>query len=506
MKQSRLPLLVLFLFGCTEEQSSVPSYNTASLERASINVSVGSTGIVEPLAIVEVKSKASGEILELFVETGDFVEEGDLLVHIDPRTVRNRLAQAEAGLKAAVSRRQISQTQMKRAEVLVKNGTFTEIEHEKAILELANAEAQVISAEVEVENARIAVEDTDVRAPITGTVIAKPAEKGQVISSPTQDFAGGTLLMSTADLSAVQIRALIDETDIGKVRSGMKAEITVAAFPNQPFLGDVNKIEPKAVVEQNVTMFAVLMSIQNPEGLLMPGMNAEVEVSIAARENVLSLPIMALRTDRDIPTTASLLGLVESDLRREILADSGRQTTNLTDGTDTETVLLGGRSVELPTGTDTGRIRTIMTKRRAGEALSREEEEFVRGALSSGRSPSRPVKADGMTRGAPGADSGTDYRFGGDFWVVVQEVNGNIRTANVRAGITDLDRVEIVSGLDESDTVLILPSAHLVETQQELQQAISRRIGSVIPGLGNSGSTPGSGSGMTGGGMGGGMR
>ena len=77
--------------------------------------------------------------------------------------MRNRLAQAEAGLKAAVSRRQISQTQMTRAEVLVKNGTFTEIEREQAMLELANAEAQVISAEVEVENARIAVEDTDVR-------------------------------------------------------------------------------------------------------------------------------------------------------------------------------------------------------------------------------------------------------------------------------------------------------------------------------------------------------
>ena len=104
-----------------------------------------------------------------------------------------------------------------------------------------------------------------------------------------------------------------------------------------------------------------------------------------------------------------------------------------------------------------------------------------------------------------GADSGTDYRFGGDFWVVVQEIDGSIRIANVRAGITDLDRVEIVSGLDESDTALILPSAHLVETQQELQQAISRRIGSVIPGLGNSRATPGAGGAM-GSGMGGGMR
>ena len=194
------------------------------------------------------------------------------MVRIDPRTVRNRLAQAEAGLKAARSRRQISETQMTRAESLVKRGTFTEIDREQAALELANAEAQVVSAEVEVENARIAVDDTDIRAPISGTVIAKPVEKGQVISSPTQDFSGGTVLMMMADLSAVQIRALIDETDIGKVQPGMMAEVTVAAFPNQPFPGEVIKIEPQAVVEQNVTMFAVLISIQNEDGLLMPGM------------------------------------------------------------------------------------------------------------------------------------------------------------------------------------------------------------------------------------------
>jgi len=316
-------LAVVILAACAEEQSTAPIYNSAAVERASISVSVGSSGVVEPLATVEVKSKASGEILELFVETGDYVEEGALLVHIDPRTVRNRLAQAEASLKAAQSRRQISVSQMERAERLVKSGTFTEADYEQAALELANAEAQVVSTEVEVENARIAVDDTEIRAPVTGTVIMKPVEKGQVISSPTQDFAGGTLLMSMADLSAVQIRALIDETDIGKVRVGMQAEVTVAAYPNQPFVGEVVKIEPQAVVEQNVTMFAVLLSISNSEGMLMPGMNAEVEVSVAARQNVLAVPLMALRTDRDVGATAGILGMSEADLRRE-LAGGGK--------------------------------------------------------------------------------------------------------------------------------------------------------------------------------------
>ena len=79
-------------------------------------------------------------------------------------------------------------------------------------------------------------------------------------------------------------------------------------------------------------------------------------------------------------------------------------------------------------------------------------------------------------------ESAPDYRFGGDFWVVVQQDDGSTRIANVKAGLTDLDRVEIISGLDENQRVLILPSAHLVETQEQLQRWINRRVGNV-PGI-----------------------
>ena len=487
MTKTRLLLPAILLVACAQEQSSTPIYNTAAVERHSISVSVGSSGTVEPLATVEVKSKASGEILELLVETGDLVEEGALMVRIDPRIVRNRLAQAEAGFKAALSRRQIARTQMTRAESLVERGTYTEIEHEQAALELANAEAQVISVEVDVENARIAVDDTDIRAPVSGTVIEKPVEKGQVISSPTQDVGGGTPLLKMADLSAVQIRALIDETDIGKVRPGMQSEVTVAAYPNQPFPGEIIKIEPQAVVEQNVTMFAVLISIRNPDGLLMPGMNAEVEVSVAKRDNVLSLPIMALRTERDIATTAGILGMSDSELRKE-LATGGNKEIPESPGetTDAQTVAVGGRTIELPADIPADEFREIMNKRRSGDELSAEEQQTVRRVFSSVGLGDGSVGGNGSgggpSAGRRAAQPDTDYRFGGDFWVVVKDKDGSTRVANIKAGITDLDRVEIISGLDESDRVMILTSAHLVETQELLQQRINRRVGTV-PGI-----------------------
>jgi HlyD family secretion protein len=415
MNKYTLIASLVFLVACAEDEVTGPIYDTAGVERRTIEVVVSSAGIVEPLATVEVKSKASGEVLDLLVATGDRVEQGALMVTIDPRTVRNRLDQSDAELKAAQSRREIAKTQIARVESLVKAGTLTQSDLEQAQLDLANSESQVVTSRVSVENARIAVDDTDIRAPIAGTIIFKPVEIGQVISSPTQDFSGGTMLLQMADLSAVQIRSLVDETDIGKIRSGMTASVLVAAYPNQPFPGEVIKIEPQAVIEQNVTMFAVLVSIQNPDGLLLPGMNAEVDISIARSANAVTIPVMALRTDRDIESTASILNRSEDEIRDALANGSGAEKTADPDAPE------GSRS-----------------------------------------------------------QSKKDYRFGGEFWVVLDSDNQEIR--KVTTGVTDLSRVEIISGLDESERVLILPSSHLMETQQDLQNFINRRVGGV-PGI-----------------------
>jgi HlyD family secretion protein len=463
--------LLFAISGCAKEEAGTPLYDSVAVERRTIEVSVESAGTVEPLATVEVKSKASGEVLETLVETGDYVTESTLLVRIDPRTVRNRLAQADAELKAAQSRRSISKAQMKRADSLIKSGTFTETDFEQIALELANAEAQVVSANVAVENARIAVDDTDIRSPVSGTVIEKTVEKGQVISSPTQDFGGGTLLLKMADLSAVQIRALIDETDIGKVKPGLPTKVTVAAYPNQPFEGEVLKIEPQAVVEQNVTMFAVLISISNPDGLLMPGMNADVEVSIARSENVLTVPVMALRTSRDVTTTAQLLGIEEEDLREQLTVKKAPTSGETNAVKSAETINIGEREITLPAGVSADAVRAIMQKRREGTQLTADERKLMSMVFQNNDSQRKPKEES----------SGTRYRFGGKFWVI-SNAGDKPHAVPVVTGITDLDVAEIVSGLDEGEKVLLLPSTHLVETQAELQGWINRRVGGV-PGI-----------------------
>ena len=436
-------------------------------------------GVIEPEVTVEVKSKASGEILAVHAETGDVVEAGFLLVEVDQRTPRNRFAEAEADLVAARARRTIADTQMERSKTLYGTGTLTETDYEQSQLEYANAEAAVIGMEVALENARIAMDDTEVRAPITGTIIQRQVEPGNVISSPTQDVSGGSILLMMADLTTVLVRTLVDETDIGKIKQGMKTRVTVAAYPNQPFDGQVLKIEPQAIVEQNVTMFAVLIRLENRGDLLKPGMNAEVQIEIASRESVAAVPTMALRADSDIPVAALMLGMAEPELR-EMLSASAPE------GQETPTRQPAGRGSQLPDGIDISQMQPIIAKRRNGESLTAQEQALIdqlqaRMQQSGGGMDGGFGGGMGGGRGNAGVTASiTDYQFGGDYWVVTMK-GGEAVPVSVRTGLTDLEYSEIVAGLDADAEVLLLPSSSLFEQQETIQNFISARFGSATP-------------------------
>ena len=486
------------LFAGCEQASEVvapASYDAAAVETRSIEVTVDAAGVVEPESTVEVKSKASGEVLAVHGETGDVVEAGHLLIEIDKRTPRNRLSETEAALSAAQARRQIAQTQMERAAALFKSQTLTQADYEQTQLEFANAESQVVSTKVAVENARITLDDTDVRAPITGTIIEKTVEPGTVIASTTQNVSGGTTLMKMADLTTVQVRTRVDETDIGKIQPGMHTRVTVAAYPNQPFDGEVLKIEPQAIVEQNVTMFSVLIKIANRGGLLKPGMNADVQIQIANRENVPAVPTAALRADTDVTLTAAMLGVDENVLRKTIWpegAPAGAQAKNI--------VSIGGRDIELPAGVDAAQVTALMQKRQSGQELSAEDRALMRrvfeqsggfpgggggGGFGNGGPPGGGQGGGGFFAGGgapqqPVAARGSDYLFGGEYWVVALRDNQTVPVL-VKTGLTDLEYSEVVSGLEPGDEVLLLPSTSLYEQQERLQEFINQRFGSSTP-------------------------
>jgi HlyD family secretion protein len=159
------------------------------------------------------------------------------------------------------------------------------------------------------------MEDATVRAPIAGTVLEKPVSVGQMIASATSSVSGGTTILKMADLRLIRVRALVPESDIGGVKEGLPATISVDAYPNRRFDGRVEKVEPQAVVQQSVTMFPVLLSIDNEEGLLLPGMNGEVVVTTARAMDALAVPVDAVRGMRDLSTIALILGADPDSLR-----------------------------------------------------------------------------------------------------------------------------------------------------------------------------------------------
>ncbi len=296
--------LALFgIAGCHQTQTP-QAYEAVPVQRRNLIVSASASGAIEPVLTVDVKSKASGEIIGMNVQTGDDVKEDQLLASIDPRIPRNNLAQAQANLQVAQAQLSNAKAQLARSDTLFKAQAITQTEYDGAKLDYANANAAVIRAQSDLENARDRMNDTKLRAPLAGTIITKNVELGTVISSPTTDVGGGTVLFRMANLDTVQIRALVDETDIGKVQPGMLSTITVDAYPNRPFEGSVLKIEPQATVQQNVTMFNVLVRIPNPGHLLKPGMNTEVEIHVGRRDNALAIPNAALRTQRDVASAA----------------------------------------------------------------------------------------------------------------------------------------------------------------------------------------------------------
>ena len=179
-------------------------YDTATVEKRPLVLTVEAAGVIEPVRTVEIKSKASGEILELGADTGDTVKKGALLARIDPRTPRNRLDQAAAQLNAALARSTNARSQLDRGKKLLGNAWINQADYDKLVLDAATAESEVVTARIAVDNARISLDDTEVRAPSDGTILYKKVERGQVISSPTMDVGGGTLLMTMADLSRVR--------------------------------------------------------------------------------------------------------------------------------------------------------------------------------------------------------------------------------------------------------------------------------------------------------------
>jgi HlyD family secretion protein len=523
-RKTLLALAVLTTVACSKKKEQALTIPVEPVTRQTIVVEADATGVVEPINVIEVKSKSSGQIVAMPVETGTFVKTGDLLVQLDTRDTRNSYAQAKADLDAANIKLRVSKTARDRAVELFKERIITAAENEAAEVDYANSQATVLRNRAALDLRAQSLEDATVRAPVGGTVIEKDVALGQVIASGTGTFGGGTTILKMADLTKVRVRTLVNETDIGKVRAGLPATVTVDAFPDRPFQGIVEKIEPQATIQQSVTMFPVLVSIDNRSGLLMPGMNGEVSIETERRDNVLTVSNDAVRSPNEIASVATLLGLNADSVRVQLASQrtgagaqgggaqggaanqaSGTQNAgqrggaNLPEVTDEQCEKITATLAKHPEVQK--QLQDLRAKMMNGEldrqAMQAESQKIYSAAGVDGQVAracnfkQRQQGGGGQTSAQSGgsqggfqsgqAGAGAGQRAGGRRGMVFVVKNGKYTPKVVRLGISNYDVSEVLSGLNEGDSVAILNVAAMQARQQADLDQIRNRAG--VPGL-----------------------
>ncbi|HXT15679.1 MAG TPA: efflux RND transporter periplasmic adaptor subunit [Gemmatimonadaceae bacterium] len=334
---SARPLLLLLatvafvsLGACEKQKSESVTLPTTTVSRGDIAVRVQATGTVEPIDPVDIKSKAGGAIIKLPVDVGSVVKAHQVLAVIDPRTVQNNYDQAVADDVVSRTSLQTVLRDQARKDTLFSHHVITAAQHDSTKSAVTAAQSDMINKRAALDLARQALEDATIEAPISGTVISRGVTQGTIVT-PATGQANGTTLLTLADLSRVRMRVTIDEVEMANIRVGESATVAVDAFTDRTFSGVIEKIEPQAVVTQGVTFFPVQVTIDNREGLLMPGMNGEVTIKAADLSNVVQIPIDAIRPTNELAPVARMFGIsvdtLINTLRRDLVSTEG--TTGL---------------------------------------------------------------------------------------------------------------------------------------------------------------------------------
>ncbi len=438
-------------------------------------ITAEATGELEPVRRIEVKSKASGEILKLFVDSGDEVQPGTLLASVDPRDVENGHDQATADLDVATARLGVAEAQLERSRQLLESDVITAQEFEGRQLEHANAQAALVRAETNLELAALRLTDVTIRAPMAGTVLEKMVEEGQVIQSATGNVSGGTTLFVMANLDEMRVRTLVDESDVGQLSAGLEATVEVEAFSDRSFTGNVEKIEPQAVTVQNVTMFPVIVLLDNRAGLLKPGMNADVTILVDERRGALTVPNNVVVSPSQVAPAAEVLGLdpqiaaVPPDAWRDLIAEASAR--------------LG---VEAPAPATGGALSGIRERIQSGEISRDSAAAIFRNMRAAGGgqdgTPGRGQGGRGQGRGTPPAQGGATGRpaFTRAVVFVVSE-DQLITPKPVLMGIADWDHAEIVAGLSEGEELAMIGAAQLQAQQEARMERMRSRFGGGRP-------------------------
>jgi HlyD family secretion protein len=272
--------------------AATPKYKLVKIERGTVSSIITSTGVVNPVYIVQVGSQVSGTIVRLFTDFNQKVRKGQLVALIDTTTFAAAVRDARASVARTRAQRTFAEREFRRAEELMKTASNSRSELDQATLNVDIAKAEVLSAQALLDKARINRTFAFIRSPIDGTVISRNVDVGQTVAA---SLSAPTIFAIANDLTQMQILANVDESDIGQIQQGQSVRFTVQAYPDRKFEGNVIQIRLQPSTIQNVVNYSVVIATTNKDGYLLPGMTATVEFQIQTVQNALKIPNAAIR-------------------------------------------------------------------------------------------------------------------------------------------------------------------------------------------------------------------
>ena len=356
----------------TQGQTAALTYQTVAARTETLVVKVQATGNIEPTTQVDVSSERSGVIRSVNVKANSIVKKGDVLAELDPERLKAELARIEATLaasqarladaKATLAERQLS---FKRAERLSKQGISATQDLDTARAAQARAEAGILAAEADINvvKAEVTMQQTDITkmrilSPVNGIVLKRSAEPGQTVASSLQ---APVLFTLAEDLARMQLEADVDEADIGAVKTGQRATFTVDAYPGKSFPAVIDTIEYSPNVTENVVTYTAVLTVDNTELLLRPGMTATTQIVALEIRDALAVPNAALRYEPPRQTKSQGFSITSIFMPR--MPRFEKSATPAADGERTLWVLKNGApvAVKVKTGVSDGSLTEIIS-------------------------------------------------------------------------------------------------------------------------------------------------
>lgn len=282
------------------------AWRTTPVERGDIRVVISATGTLSATSTVTVGSQISGLITEVLVDFNDTVAQGQVLARIDPATYQAQIEQGAAQVSSARASLAQAQASLRNAELdyarksdLVEQQLIARSDVDLARATLDQARAQAASAQAQItqqtastQTSRINLERTVIRSPVDGTILTRSIEPGQTVAASLQ---APELFTIAEDLSKMRIELAVDEADIGQVREGQSVSFTADAFNDRRFQGTVEQVRLAATTTNNVVTYPVVVSVDNADGTLLPGLTVNAEIEVSNRADVLRIANAALR-------------------------------------------------------------------------------------------------------------------------------------------------------------------------------------------------------------------